>query len=69
MSKADDEYHSKISEELARQIRKSMGEVVGWKEKDLPSVPVMGLDNNSVTPDSLGPRVLRSLRVTRRLDG
>ena len=25
LSKADDEYHSEISEELARQIRKLMG--------------------------------------------
>ena len=37
LSKEDDEYHSEISEELARQIRKLMGEMINWKEKDLPS--------------------------------
>ena len=69
LSKADDEYHSEISEELARQIRKLMGEMIGWKEEDLPSVLVVGLGNSSVTPDSLGPRVLGNLQVTRHLDG
>jgi spore protease len=69
LSKADDEYHSEISEELARQIRKLMGEMIGWKEEDLPSVLVVGLGNRSVTPDSLGPRVLGNLQVTRHLDG
>ena len=42
LSKEDDEYHSEISEELARQIRKLMGEMINWKEKDLPSVLVVG---------------------------
>ena len=56
-------------EELARQIRKLMGEMINWKEKDLPSVLVVGLGNRSVTPDSLGPRVLGNLQVTRHLDG
>ena len=69
LSKEDDEYHSEISEELARQIRKLMGEMINWKEKDLPSVLVVGLGNRSVTPDSLGPRVLGNLQVTRHLDG
>ena len=69
LSKADDEYHSEISEELAHQIRKLMSEMINWKEEDLPSVLVVGLGNRSVTPDSLGPRVLGNLQVTRHLDG
>ena len=43
--------------------------MIGWKEEDLPSVLVVGLGNSSVTPDSLGPRVLGNLQVTRHLDG
>ena len=43
--------------------------MIGWKEEDLPSVLVVGLGNRSVTPDSLGPRVLGNLQVTRHLDG
>ena len=35
----------------------------------MPSVLVVGLGNDSVTPDSLGPRVLDNLQVTRHLDG
>lgn len=69
LSKADDDYHSEISEELARQIQKLMTEMIGYREEDLPSVLVVGLGNDSVTPDSLGPRVLDNLQVTRHLDG
>lgn len=69
LSKADEEYHSEISEELARQIQRLMREMVHWKEKDLPSILVIGLGNASVTPDSLGPRVLGNLQVTRHLNG
>ncbi|MCC8025110.1 MAG: GPR endopeptidase [Clostridium sp.] len=69
LSKADDEYHSEISEELARQIRRLMTEMINWKEEDLPSILVIGLGNASVTPDSLGPRVLGNLQVTRHLNG
>lgn len=69
LSKADDEYHSEISQELARQIRRLMGEMINWKEEDKPSVLVVGLGNASVTPDSLGPRVLGNLQVTRHLSG
>lgn len=69
LSKADDDYHSEISEELAHQIRRLMAEMIGYREEDLPSVLVVGLGNDSVTPDSLGPRVLDNLQVTRHLDG
>lgn len=69
LSKADEDYHSEISTELAHQIRTLMGEMIQWKESDLPSVLVVGLGNRSVTPDSLGPRVLGNLQVTRHLEG
>ena len=69
LSKADDDYHSEISEELAHQIRRLMAEMIGYREEDLPSVLVVGLGNDSVNPDSLGPRVLDNLQVTRHLDG
>ena len=36
LSKADDEYHSEISEELARQIRKLMGEMTGGRRRPCP---------------------------------
>ena len=69
LSKGDDEYHSEIAEELARQIRRLTGEMINWKRNALPSILVVGLGNASVTPDSLGPRVLGNLQVTRHLEG
>ncbi len=69
LSKKDEDYHSEISDELAKQLRKLMGKMkVGEREKVL-SVLVVGLGNASVTPDSLGPRVLNNLQVTRHLNG
>lgn len=50
LSKADEDYHSEISEELAHQIRRLMTEMIGYREEDLPSVLVVGLGNDSVTP-------------------
>lgn len=69
LSEVDEDYHSEISGELALQIRKLMGEMIQWRETDLPSVLVVGLGNSFVTPDSLGPRVLGNLQVTRQLGG
>ena len=69
LSKADDDYHSEISKELSRQVRRLMTGMIGYKEEDLPSVLVVGLGNSFVTPDSLGPRVVNNLQVTRHLDG
>ena len=66
LSKPDDEYHSQISEELAVQLRRLIAGVIDT-ECEHVSVLVAGLGNSSVTPDSLGPRVLSNLHVTRRL--
>ncbi|HIT12963.1 MAG TPA: GPR endopeptidase [Candidatus Scatomonas merdigallinarum] len=39
----------------------------GKKKKGFPAILVAGLGNSSVTPDSLGPRVVGNLRMTRHL--
>lgn len=70
LSKKDEEYHSEISDELGEQLRKLMDEMLkGKKRGEVLSVLVVGLGNPSVTPDSLGPRVLGNLQVTRHLTG
>lgn len=69
LSKEDDGYHRQISEELACQIKKLLAEMTGGRKSGPPSVLVVGLGNPSVTPDSLGPRVLGNLQVTRHLNG
>ncbi len=39
----------------------------GGEKRDFPAILVAGLGNSSVTPDSLGPRVVGNLRMTRHL--
>ena len=60
-----DSYHREVSEELARQI----GQLLEGEDYRASGfhVLVVGLGNSSVTPDSLGPRVLNNLQVTRHL--
>ena len=69
LSKKDDEYHSEISDELGTQLKKLMDQMLKGQERETLSVLVVGLGNPSVTPDSLGPRVLNNLQVTRHLTG
>lgn len=69
LSKKDEDYHSGISDELAKQLKKLMGKMKVGEKDGVLSVLVVGLGNASVTPDSLGPRVLNNLQVTRHLDG
>ena len=66
MAKKDESFHEEISEELARQLQ-ILIERVCPKKKEKASVLVVGLGNLSVTPDSLGPRVIENLRMTRHL--
>lgn len=40
----------------------------GWREGTLPSVLAVGLGNRAVTSDSLGPRVVDELWITRHLE-
>lgn len=61
----DEDYHREVSEELAKQIERLL-EGTGYRKSNY-HVLVAGLGNSSVTPDSLGPRVLKNLQVTRHL--
>lgn len=62
MDEEDEDYHREISAQLARIIRK----LVPVQKEEL-SVLVVGLGNRAVTPDSLGPRVVDNLYITRHI--
>lgn len=61
LSQPDEDYHRDISEEISRHLRKLIGLD---KEK---SVLVVGLGNSAITADSLGPHVIKNLRMTRHI--
>lgn len=67
LTKKDEAYHEEIAEELAKQLCMLMEKLCPEK-KELASLLVVGLGNQQVTPDSLGPRVVGNLRMTRHLD-
>lgn len=72
LEKKGEEFAKRLEDELAVQIRKLLLEHQerDGKGKRMPeSVLVVGLGNLYVTPDSLGPRVLEHLQVTRHYDG
>lgn len=62
MDEEDEDYHREISTQLARVIKR----LVPVKKEEL-SVLVVGLGNRAVTPDSLGPRVVDNLYITRHI--
>lgn len=62
MDEEDEDYHREISEQLAKIIQKLMP-----VKKEEVSVLVVGLGNRAVTPDSLGPRVVDNLYITRHI--
>lgn len=62
MDGQEEEYHQKISLELAKIIGRLLPE---GKEK--LSVLVAGLGNREVTPDALGPRVIDNMMITRHV--
>ena len=62
----DEDCHSRVVDELAMQLNELMKRA-GWEKKENPSLLVVGLGNQSVTPDSLGPRTVGNLRVTGHL--
>ena len=62
MDEEDEDYHREISTQLARVIKK----LVPVKKEEL-SILVVGLGNRAVTPDSLGPRVVDNLYITRHI--
>lgn len=61
LSAPDEDYHREVSEELSRHLRRLIGLE---KEK---SVLVVGLGNQGITADSLGPEVIGNLHMTRHL--
>lgn len=61
LSIPDNEYHRVISEEIAEHLRNLMG------LKQEKSVLVVGLGNENITSDSLGPRVVGNLRMSRHI--
>ena len=68
MAAADEGYHREISETLADFLEKYMKDTEENQEKGY-SVLVVGLGNREVTPDALGPLVIKNLFVTRHLKG
>ncbi len=64
MEKRDEGYHEEVSKELGNQLR-MMIEKMCPEKKEKASVLVVGLGNMQVTPDSLGPRVVDNLQMTR----
>ena len=85
VEKKGEEFRKELAGELARQIQELVGgkeekrrpqEKADQERKGKPQgkglpekVLVVGLGNLYVTPDSLGPRVLQHLQVTRHYDG
>ena len=61
LNEEDESYHKPLSEEVARYLKKLMGE---QKEEH---VLIVGLGNRDITPDALGPQVIDHLFVTRHL--
>ena len=62
----DEDYHRNISESLAGQIKELIIGAYNWKNK-VPKILVAGLGNADATPDSLGPRVVSNLMITRHI--
>ena len=62
MAHPDEDYHEEIARELAYQIKSQLP-----KEKEQLSILIIGLGNREVTADSLGPRVVDNLTITRHM--
>ena len=56
----DEGYHREISVELAGNLKQLL-------PPHVDSVLVVGLGNRNITPDSLGPRVIEHIRITRHI--
>lgn len=61
MIEEDEGYHREISIQLSKVLRRLLP-----KKKDFTTL-VVGLGNRAVTPDSLGPRVVDNLCITRHI--
>lgn len=62
MAVPDEDYHSEISRELARELKL----LLPTQKKEM-SVLVVGLGNRDVTADALGPNVVDNLTITRHM--
>lgn len=62
MSVPDEDYHREVSDVLAKYIKLLMPQDLEEK-----SILVVGLGNAQITPDSLGPRVVDNLLITRHI--
>lgn len=74
LAKKDEDYHMEVSAELAKHVKK-LAESLVRRERltediraEKLSVLVVGLGNQMVTPDALGPKVINHLQVTRHLE-
>lgn len=65
LAKNDEDYHREVTTELAGQLREIFGRHGIGKN---PVILAVGLGNIQATPDSLGPRVLENLQMTRHLN-
>ena len=61
MNEEDENYHREISEALASYIKALLP-----KKEDLKTL-LVGLGNPEATPDSLGPKVVNNIQMTRHL--
>lgn len=61
LPEADDGYHQEISAEIARQLQELL------PETEELAILVVGLGNREVTADSLGPKVVDNLYMTRHI--
>jgi len=59
LSFSDESYHKNVSKVLARRLEKTL--------KKYKHIMIVGLGNEKITSDSLGPNVIRNLFVTRHL--
>lgn len=74
----DEDFHSEVSDELANVLKELAEHALGKKEGEEKEAPflhgqpvilVAGLGNQSVTPDSLGPRTVNNLSVSQNETG
>lgn len=61
LSVPDEDYHREISEEVAHHLRELID--LGRQQ----SILVVGLGNQEITADSLGPRAVSNLHMTRHV--
>ncbi len=63
LAEKDENFHKEVTEALAEQLQ----ELLKVHRAENTPILVVGLGNPNATPDSLGPKVLEHLQVTRQL--